>query len=350
MNVKKIFFDAPAEFFLKLLDDGERDVGFNSIMYIALARQYLTTGKSLEDCKSDLGLYITIPDNAIELGLEILSKKYEDTWIFGIERKVFIDFYLGYKSKEDIVYQIAYMALVCMIGRDRTYCRFSNQWWLHSMSGHKKCAGDLHPVIKRYDDPRRLRALKEILSSRYNIHFSTKKTRGTMVSKVLSSEELDAILVKSKITSDETASKGKSSQNSEADTGKNEETAAKQKEQPLWRTDFNEYKRLFEEAKRTVLADAEWRKKQEDYHQNIDYDKSIQKMCDYWISEDGWKKCKSSKSQNFDPVKRLHNAFDFSMNRIYKSLYSGNNKPQEYRRRSGQYDSTDMEDWNNGKI
>ena len=171
-----------------------------------------------------------------------------------------------------------------------------------------------------------------------------------MVSKVLSSEELDAILVKSKITSDETASKGKSSQNSEADTGKNEETAAKQKEQPLWRTDFSEYKRLFEEAKRTVLADAEWRKKQEDYHQNIDYDKSIQKMCDYWISEDGWKKCKSSKSQNFDPVKRLHNAFDFSMNRIYKSLYSGNNKPQEYRRRSGQYDSTDMEDWNNGKI
>ena len=86
----------------------------------------------------------------------------------------------------------------------------------------------------------------------------------------------------------------------------------------------------------------------EGYYPNIDYEKSIERSCDYWISEDGWKKCKSYRSMSIDPVNRLKN--NFSKNKIYKSYFSGSNKPQEYRRRSGQYDSYDEEDWNNGKI
>lgn len=347
MNTKKIFFKAPAECFVKLLDDKERDVGFNDIVNYSLAHQHLTTGRGLEECKSELGIYFSVPDNAIELGLEIFSKHRESVK-FDIERKVFLDFYFSHKDEIDYVLQIAFMALNTMIGQIRTYCRIYNDLWLLRMSGHTEYKGDLHPVIKRYADPRKLRTLKESLSLRFGMNFSTKKTRGFLASRIYSSEELDAILEKSKPVIDETSSKAKSTQKSKAVTNPNEDHAADQNEQPLWRTDFNEYKRLFEEARKAVLADVDFKKKMEGYYPNIDYEKSIERSCDYWISEDGWKKCKSYRSTNIDPVKRLQN--NFSKNKIYRSYFSGNNKPQEYRRRSGQYDSYDVEDWNNGKI
>lgn len=347
MNTKKIFFKAPAECFVKLLDDKERDVGFNDIVNYSLAHQHLTTGRGLEECKSELGIYFSVPDNAIELGLEIFSKHRESVK-FDIERKVFLDFYFSHKDEIDYVLQIAFMALNTMIGQIRTYCRIYNDLWLLRMSGHTEYKGDLHPVIKRYADPRKLRTLKESLSLRFGMNFSTKKTRGFLASRIYSSEELDAILEKSKPVIDEISSKAKSSQKSKAVTNPNEDHAADQNEQPLWLTDFNEYKRLFEEARKAVLADVDFKKKMEGYYPNIDYEKSIERSCDYWISEDGWKKCKSYRSMSIDPVNRLKN--NFSKNKIYKSYFSGSNKPQEYRRRSGQYDSYDEEDWNNGKI
>ncbi len=347
MNVKKIFFKAPAECFIKLLDDKERDVGFSDIVNYSLAHQHLTTGHGLEECKSELGIYFSVPDNAIDLGMEIISKHSESVK-FDIERKVFLDFFISHKDEIDYVLQIAFMALNTMIGQNRTYCRIYNDLWLLRMSGKTEYKGNLHPVIKRYADPRKLRKVKESLSLRFGMNFSTKKTRGFLASRIHSSEELDAILEKSKPAIGETSSKEKARQKSKAVTNQNEENAAKQKEQPLWRTDFNEYKRLFEEARKTVLADVDFKKKMEGYYHNIDYEKSIDCSCDYWISEDGWKKCKSYRCTNIYPVRRLKN--NFSKNKIYKYRYSGNNKPQDYRHRSGQYNSTDMDDWNKGKI
>lgn len=346
MNVKKIFLKAPAECFLKLLDDKERDVGFNDIVCCSLARQHLITGRGLDGCKSELGIYFDVPDNAIEIGMEIFSK-HRDSVKFDIERKVFLDFYISNKEERDYVLQIAFMALNTMIGQNRTYCRIYNDLWLLRMSGHTEYKGDLHPVIRRYNDPRKLRTLKESLSLKFGMNFSTKKTRGFLASKILTTEELDAKLEKSKQKTDNTSSK-ETTRKKKADANPDETPVAEKKEQPLWRTDFDEYKRLFEEARKTVLADAEFRTMMEGYYPNIDFEKSIDRSLDYWMSEDGWRKCKSYRSQNIDPVKRLKN--NFSKNKIYKSYFSGgNNRPQEYRQKKGQYDSFDVNEWNKDK-
>ncbi len=347
MNVKKIFFKAPAECFVKLLDNKERDVGFNDIVNFSLARQHLITGHGLEECKSELGIFFNVPDNAIEIGMEIMHK-YEKSVKFDIERKVFLDFFISYKEEFDYVLQIAYMALKSMIGQYRTYERIYNEKWLLRMSGHTKYEGDLHPVIKRYADPRKLRSLKESLTLKFDINFSTKKTRGFLASRIHSSEELNAKLEKHKEEVNQSVPKVKPSQKSNNVTDPAEDNHTTQNEIPLWRTDFNEYKRLFEEAKKIVLSDIEFRTKQEDYYPNIDFEKSIEKSCDYWLSEDGWRKCKSYRSQNIDPVRRLKN--NFSKNKIYKSYFSGgNNRPQEYRRKNGQYDSMDANEWNKNR-
>ena len=347
MNVKKIFFKAPAECFVKLLDNKERDVGFNDIVNFSLARQHLITGHGLEECKSELGIFFNVPDNAIEIGMEIMHK-YEKSVKFDIERKVFLDFFISYKEEFDYVPQIAYMALKSMIGQYRTYERIYNEKWLLRMSGHTKYEADLHPVIKRYADPRKLRSLKESLTLKFDINFSTKKTRGFLASRIHSSEELNAKLEKHKEEVNQSVPKVKPSQKSNNVTDPAEDNHTTQNEIPLWRTDFNEYKRLFEEAKKIVLSDIEFRTKQEDYYPNIDFEKSIEKSCDYWLSEDGWRKCKSYRSQNIDPVRRLKN--NFSKNKIYKSYFSGgNNRPQEYRRKNGQYDSMDANEWNKNR-
>lgn len=346
MNVKKIFFKAPAECFVKLLDNKERDVGFNDIVNFSLARQYLTTGHGLEECKSELGIFFNVPDNAIEIGMEIMHK-YEKSVKFDIERKVFLDFFVSYKEEFDYVLQIAYMALKSMIGQYRTYERIYNEKWLLRMSGHTKYEGDLHPVIKRYADPRKLRSLKESLTLKFDINFSTKKTRGFLASRIHSSEELNAKLEKHKKEVNQSAPKVKPSQKSNNVTDPDEDNHTTQNEIPLWRTDFNEYIRLFEEAKKTVLADEPFKKKMEGYYHNIDFEKSIERSCDYWMSEDGWKKCKSYRSKEINPAKRLRDNFD--KNKIYKPLYDRKNSPQAYVRKDGQFDNIDANEWNKNR-
>lgn len=346
MNTKKIFFKAPAECFVKLLDDKERDVGFNDIVNYSLAHQHLTTGRGLEECKSELGIYFSVPDNAIELGLEIFSKHRESVK-FDIERKVFLDFYFSHKDEIDYVLQIAFMALNTMIGQIRTYCRIYNDLWLLRMSGHTEYKGDLHPVIKRYADPRKLRTLKESLSLRFGMNFSTKKTRGFLASRIHSSEELNAKLEKHKKEVNQSAPEVKPRPKSNNVTAPAEDNHTTQNEIPLWRTDFNEYIRLFEEAKKTVLADEPFKKKMEGYYPNIDFEKSIERSCDYWMSEDGWKKCKSYRSKEINPAKRLRDNFD--KNKIYKPLYDRKNSPQAYVRKDGQFDNIDANEWNKNR-
>ena len=99
-----------------------------------------------------------------------------------------------------------------------------------------------------------------------------------------------------------------------------EDASASKKEKPLWKTSFDEYKRLFEEAKQELLSDTEFRAKQEDYYPNIDYEKSLEKSMDYWSTEEVWKKVARERSQTIMPKERIKKNFD--KNRVYKSFNS----------------------------
>lgn len=90
-----------------------------------------------------------------------------------------------------------------------------------------------------------------------------------------------------------------------------------------WRTDFNAYMTLVNEAKAKLLADTSVRQKKEKYYPDIDYELSLEKMVDdFWGTEEGWKhKVKGSKkSASIDMVKTLNKGFDMASNRVYKRV------------------------------
>src|SRR5574344_589867 len=83
-----------------------------------------------------------------------------------------------------------------------------------------------------------------------------------------------------------------------------------------WKHDYDAYKQLICNAANTLKLDAEFKSKQETYFPNVNYELSIDKGCDYWLSEQGYKKCKQAKSK-INMLARLKNNFD--KNRIYNS-------------------------------
>lgn len=96
----------------------------------------------------------------------------------------------------------------------------------------------------------------------------------------------------------------------------------KNKEKEIdWRTNFDAYMVLVNEAKAKLLADTSVRQKKEKYYPDIDYELSLEKMVDdFWGTEEGWKhKVKGSKkSASIDMVKTLNKGFDMASNRVYK--------------------------------
>lgn len=86
------------------------------------------------------------------------------------------------------------------------------------------------------------------------------------------------------------------------------------KKNEVWRTDYDVYKQLVEDARIKLKADTEFQSKQERYFANINYELSIDKGCDYWLSDEGYKKAKSSKGE-INMLSRLKNNFD--KNKVY---------------------------------
>ena len=81
-----------------------------------------------------------------------------------------------------------------------------------------------------------------------------------------------------------------------------------------WRHDYDAYKQLVCSAAETLKADVEFKEKQEMYFPNVNFELSIDKGCDYWLSEQGYRKCKAAKTK-ISMLARLKNNFD--KNRIY---------------------------------
>ncbi len=91
-----------------------------------------------------------------------------------------------------------------------------------------------------------------------------------------------------------------------------------EKDSPLvWKKDFNVYLDELREKYKILLEDKEWIVQQEKFNPGIDIQKSIEKSCvNYWATEAGWKKKKSSKIKEIDWKSTFANAI--SMNKVYK--------------------------------
>lgn len=192
MNIKKTYLNAPAPLFAKLLDAKERDIGFSDIICVAVAKMNMSKGYSLSQC-SDVLTDNSIPSDAIQRGQELL-KKYEGIVPFGIERTKLYDFRNNYKSDEEIILLLAYLAIKSIVGA-KPFAHITMARLLSRMSGFNNETEQIHPKIAHYAKKRDRKRLKDLLEVYYKVSFNN-ETRGFFASVTLTKAELAAKLGK----------------------------------------------------------------------------------------------------------------------------------------------------------
>lgn len=97
-----------------------------------------------------------------------------------------------------------------------------------------------------------------------------------------------------------------------------------------WRDDFEIYKSELKEAFDKIMADEAFIENRQKYHPNVDIRLSLLKAYeDYWSTEAGWKKKRSSRTKEIDWPATFRKALDQPQNRVYKQ--NGISKPEPER-------------------
>ena len=85
-----------------------------------------------------------------------------------------------------------------------------------------------------------------------------------------------------------------------------------------WRDDFEIYKTQLRNAYNELIKNNDWISKCEKYNPNVNILLTIEKACvNYWATEAGWKKKKSTKTIDIDWESTLTNAISQPTNRVY---------------------------------
>lgn len=96
-----------------------------------------------------------------------------------------------------------------------------------------------------------------------------------------------------------------------------------------WRDDFDVYKSGLKEAFDKILSDEGFIENRQKYHPNVDIRLSLQKAYeDYWSTEAGWKKKKSSRTKEIDWPATFRKALDQPQNRVYKQKGASEPEPE----------------------
>lgn len=92
-----------------------------------------------------------------------------------------------------------------------------------------------------------------------------------------------------------------------------------------WKTNFEIYKSELRDVYNSLCENHAWIKERETYHPNLDVLLTLKKSCvDYWATEAGWKKKKSSKIKKIDWVATLNTALTLKSNQVYKNQQDRN--------------------------
>jgi hypothetical protein len=85
-----------------------------------------------------------------------------------------------------------------------------------------------------------------------------------------------------------------------------------------WRTDFEIYQKDCSDAFDRLIADWRWIKERKNYHHGLNIRKSAEKMFfDYWGTQEGWKKKKSSKTKEIDWMATVNNGLSLKCNQVW---------------------------------
>ncbi len=86
-----------------------------------------------------------------------------------------------------------------------------------------------------------------------------------------------------------------------------------------WREDYEKYISLVVEAKSELLLDDAHKAKMEDWYNNLDYAKTVEKTADWWASEEAWAYSKKKKKGNINMLLTLKR--NLERNRLYLPMF-----------------------------
>ena len=264
-----------------------------------------------------------------------------------------IDTFQDIKIRKLIKYQggkaiTIYALLLCIIYKDGYYMRWDKElpFIISEQTGFEeayiseviKSCLTLGLFSKELFDTEQVLTSKGIQSRYRDICKQIKRKCDFSEYSLISSEENDISSEEKPVSSEEKPiNSEKSTQRKEKESkekGSNippaippcgESTAAKS-----WRDDFEVYKSELKEAFDKILSDKDFIENRKKYHTNLDIHLSLQKAYeDYWCTEAGWKKKKSSKAKEIDWPATFRKALDQPQNRVYKQ--NGVSKPEPER-------------------
>lgn len=224
---KTIYYNAPAELYIKALLDSNDDSSFEDILNVTIAKRS-QEGMKWDDIQKELHFNGGNEQESIRKGNRLITE-YRGSSYFGCESDTYWDYRKNEKNEEQRVLLIAYLAMKSIIGKDRAYCHMTNDYWLSRMSGYAGLAPEkevpdktiqairvvtrkvdgkrkkvdepytrtltmkkvkkYHPVIQKYSSHYHLQKIKALLYEYYHIA-TYSNTRGFYASWQLELEDL----------------------------------------------------------------------------------------------------------------------------------------------------------------
>lgn len=152
---KNIYYNAPAELYVKALLGEHNDSSFEDILNVTIAKRS-QEGMKWDDIQKELHFSGGNEQESIRKGNRLITD-YRGSSYFGCESDTFWDYRNNVKNEEQRVLLIAYLALKSIIGKDRAYCHMTNDYWLSRMSGYAGLAPEIEVPDKTIQDTREVR-------------------------------------------------------------------------------------------------------------------------------------------------------------------------------------------------
>lgn len=149
---KTIYYNAPAELYIKALLGEHDDSSFEDILNVTIAKRS-QEGMKWDDIQKELHFSGGNEQESIRKG-NMLITEYRGSSYFGCESDMYWDYRKNDKTEEQRVLLIAYLALKSIIGKDRAYCHVTNDYWLSRMSGYAGLAPEIEVPDKTIQDTR----------------------------------------------------------------------------------------------------------------------------------------------------------------------------------------------------
>lgn len=193
---KDIYYNAPCGLYHGFLDSEEsKQRILDDVLYYAVTREYYRLRNVVKNEEErwlkacdNLGCTVGEKERCLERGVAAQNLHAKEAF-FAISRDAFWDHYNNYKTEEEGVMLLAFLALKSILG-NRRWAKTNRQMWLSRMDGLNKPQKTLSKAIQKCNTNYGARKIRALLWKYYRVSFYSDNVRGFCFSTTLSMSDL----------------------------------------------------------------------------------------------------------------------------------------------------------------